>query len=243
MVEKGRAIAISKDALVSSGHMRELVVNRLTWAKKSGDIEGRTCLDPSTGSRQFPSLNDSIDRTRSDQLYPKCILPTLYDIAELTCCQRIRYPGKRLSGATIDISSAYNQFPQHLASAKQQAVQVKVDVTGGLQIALIVLLLVGMFGHTLAGDVYNNVGKLLDEKHNEEGKRSKTYIDDAALIDDADLIAASVTAYKESVSKVFGNNGVINDKKVFIWSDMLIAIGWQFDFVTWKVQPKKARSR
>ena len=239
MVEKGRAIAISKETLIQTNQMKGLVVNRLTWAKKTGDIEGRTCLDPSTGSIQFPSLNESIDRTRSDLLYPKCVLPMLYDIAELACRQRARHPGKRLSGATVDISSAYNQFPQHTASAKQQAVQLKVDLDGGLCICIIVILLVGMFGHTLAGDVYNQVGKLLHDKHNENEERSATYIDDAAFIDDSDLIDASVDAYKESVRKVFGDNGVINDKKVFIWSDMLIAIGWQFDFLTWTVQPKQ----
>jgi len=225
LVEKGRAIVFSKDALLTSNRLRELVVNRLTWAPKSGDCKGRTCVDSSTGSINHPSLNDSMNTTLSDALYPKRDLPTLHDIAELACEQRRRYPGKQLSGATMDVSLAYNQFPQSIASAKQHAVQLKVDIEGGGTISLIAIILVGAFGDKIAGDIYNQIGNLLDEKHNIKWRRSLTYIDDAAFIDTAELLPASVDEYKESVYKVFGNDDVLNDIKYFTWEDQLVAIG------------------
>ena len=173
-------------------------------------------------------------------MYPKPVLPLMPDIAELACRQRDKYPGQQLCGATVDVSSAYNQFPQSVNSAMQQAVQLKIDNGIGGFIAIIIILLVGMFGHTLAGDIYCQLAQGFDEKHNMnlETKRSTTYIDDAVIIDPRSLIVASVDEYIGHVETLFGKDKVVNMKKVKIWDTGLIGIGWQFNFESWTVQPK-----
>jgi len=60
----------------------------------------------SKASKNFPSVNESIDVARSERLYPKPSLPLLPDVAEMACRQRDACGGAHLSGATVDVSSA-----------------------------------------------------------------------------------------------------------------------------------------
>jgi hypothetical protein len=64
-----------------------------------------------------------------------------------------------------------------------------------------------------------------------------TYIDDGILIDDRGRIKESLATYIGLVRDVFGPDGV-NMEKVSLWESKLVAIGWEFDFETWRVQPK-----
>jgi hypothetical protein len=75
-------------------------------------------------------------------MYPAPNLPSASDIAEMACQQRSHYPGFQLSGATIDIARAYNQYPQSVETTKLQATQIYIpDGTGG-KIVLVILWLV-----------------------------------------------------------------------------------------------------
>ena len=134
----------------------------------------------------------------------------------------------------------YRQFPQSVNSAMKHAIKLMVPNIDNKMIAIIVVPLVGMFGHTLAGDVYSQCGTAIDNKHNLglEIKHSVTYIDDAGLIDSKHLIDKSIAEYIEHVETVFGNDNVINTKKVKKFENGLICIGWEFDFVSWTVRTK-----
>ena len=244
LVKKGRAFAFSLDALQRSGQIKKLVINRLQWATKTDCLEGRTCLNPSWSTPKYPSLNDSINREFSDKCYPQQTLPLMPDLAEMACQQRDQYPGEQLAGATVDVSAAYNQFPQSTGAALQQAVQLRVSDGAGGNMAIVVIIPVGMFGHTLAGDVYMQCGRAVDEKHNmgQPVRRSATYLDDGLLMNPLRLIHRSVHDYSELLLKLFGKNltnPVINYEKVKIWENQLIGIGWKFNFVDWTVQPKE----
>lgn len=239
LVEKGRALVFTEAALEASGEMASIHINKLVWAEKTDTPDGRTCLHGSAGSRNFPSLNDSIDFTKSDTFYPPPNLPTLPDIAELACQQQAKHPGEVLSGATVDISGAYNQISQTVDSALTHGTRLRVH-TGSSTLDVIVIYLVTMFGYSRAGNIYCQCAQAIDEVHNMglDTRRSTTYIDDGLLIDHSQLIHASVAEYIEPAEKLFGKDGVINKSKVKIWPTQLEGIGWHFNFITWTVQPK-----
>jgi len=166
MVKKGRAIAFSYDALLQSNQLSKLVINGLTWATKINEPLGRTCLDPSRRSINFSILNESIDHVKSDRLYPKQTLTTLQDLAEMACRQAARYPGEPLSGATVDVSAAYNQFHQSVNSALTHAVRINVLQSAKTFISIVIIFLVGMFGYGRTGNVYGQFSQAISELHN-----------------------------------------------------------------------------
>jgi hypothetical protein len=241
LVEKRRAIAFTEDVMFQSNQMEKITTSPLVWTTKTNAPKGRTCLHASKGSVNFPSLNDSIDRAKSDKLYPPQTLPTLPDIAELACQQREQYPDEPLSGATVDISSAYNQVPQTVDSAMTHGTRLKVDDGIGGYIMIIIIYLVAIFGFSTAGDIYCQCAQAIDEIHNMglSTKRSRTYIDDGLLISPRRLIDQSVAEYIIPAEKLFGKVGVINKDKVEIWPSQLQGIGWHFDFISWTVKPKE----
>ena len=237
---KRQCLLFSYDALVERGMMKELHVSPLVWTTKAGKVLGRTCLHASKASKHFKSYNESIDYEASRQMYTKPILPLLPDIAELACQQRMKYPGQILAGATVDVSTAYNQFAMAPSTAKLTATQISIKgSTGGLK-KIIVIYLVGMFGCGTAGDVYCQIAQAVDELHN-QGRatpRSKTYIDDGLLIDSAENIQSSMEQYIAHVESLLGNRQTIQREKVKVWPSELEGIGWHFDFTSWTVRPK-----
>jgi hypothetical protein len=238
---KGQCVIFSYDMLKSTGAMNELHVSPLVWATKPGKVLGRTCLHASKSSRNHLSYNESIDMLKSRQLYAKPQLPLLPDLAEMACRQQDTYPGQILAGATVDVSTAYNQFPMTPAAAKLTATQIDIPRLLGGWIKLIVIYIVGMFGCATAGDVYCQIAQTVDELHNAgrgESPRSKTYIDDGLLIDSPQHIAQSTEEYIGHVITLLGNNQTIQREKVRIWTSELEGIGWHFDFATWTVRPK-----
>jgi hypothetical protein len=88
LVREGKALAFSKDALTSTGAIEQLHLSPLVWAPKTGKVKGRTCLNLSTGSRNFLSVNDCVDTEASTSVYKRPFLPLLPDIAEMACQQR-----------------------------------------------------------------------------------------------------------------------------------------------------------
>ena len=244
-VREGRAICFSKQALVHHGCLDQLHGNKIAWAEKANKVEGRTCLNCSSRSlcirdsdKRF-SLNDCVDFSQHDSLYPEYELPFMPDIAEMACTQRDRYPGERLWGATIDVASAYKRTPQSVASAKLFTVPIEVMGSAGSPIILIVIYLVGVFGFTRSGHVYCLCAAAINYFHNlgQPSKRSETYIDDGLLIDPGRLIRQSVDSYTSCITVMFGQDGIQPDKNT-VTDGYLEGIGWHFCFVTWTVRPK-----
>ena len=102
-----------------------------------------------------------------------------------------------------------------------------------------IIYLVGIFGFKIAGNIYCMLGDVVTQKHNLHRRvpRSMTYIDDGILIDARSRIKDSLAEYITLVRDVFGPDGV-NMDKVSSWDSRLVAIGWEFDFDAWRVQPK-----
>ncbi len=103
---------------------------------------------------------------------------------------------------------------------------------------LIVIYLVGVFGFIISGSVYCTLGAAIEFKHNvgQPTPRSLTYIDDGILISPSERIDESREQYIQLVVDIFGPDGV-NEKKIKTWAGRLEAIGWEFDFERWTVQP------
>ena len=242
LVEGGKAIIFSKDALARTDQMKKYHNSPTTWVEKADAWEGRTCMHLSKGSKNFPSVNSSIDDEASDAYYPFEALPLLPEIAEMACRQRDAHPGRLLSGATVDVKAAYNQFPKSVEAALLAATTIQVrDLSkpGGLK-ELVMFNGYGVFGHKKAGNVYGVLGGVIKRKHNlgQTVPRSETYVDDGVLISPDDDLDESLREYVEAVVALFGESGV-NKKKVERWVGRLEAIGWDFCFQTWRVQPRR----
>ena len=69
--------------------------------------------------------------------------------------------------------------------------------------------------------------------------RSNTYIDDTIIIGPSIFIKEWVREGVEAAEAVWGTGGTIQSDKVKYWDCKLEAIGWEFDFVAWTVQPKE----
>ena len=208
---------------------------------KTGKVKGRTCLNLSKCSRNFRSVNDCVDSEASVTTYKRPSLPLLPDIAEMACRQRDELGHRELAGATVDVTSAYHQFGQSVETAKYQATLLRIPSPcgGSSWMQIVIIYLVGIFGFKIAGDIYCMLGDVVTQKHNlhRPVPRSMTYIDDGILIDARTRIQNSLAEYIALVRDVFGPDGV-NMDKVCSWDSKLVAIGWEFDFDAWRVQPK-----
>ena len=241
LYDKGQVAIFSLEALKKTDILKSIHISPLVWAENALKVLGRTCLHASKGSKHFRSYNAMIDHARSEINYPVPFLPLLPDIADLACEQRRAFPGKILSGATVDVTAAYNQCALTVDAAKMTATKINVPNGIGGWIIFVVIYLVGIFGCATAGNVYCVCAKAIDELHNPKGagRRSHTYSDDGILIDTHDQIQNSVEEYISNVEALFGEDDTINRSKVNVWEGELIGIGWHFDFVTWTVQPKE----
>lgn len=242
LVREGKAIAFSMDTLIETGAMKELHDSSLMWAEKAKKEKGRVCLNTSKRSKNFESVNKSINRERAEMIYPMRPLPLLPDLAEMACQQRDAHPGVLLSGATIDIKSGYNQFPQSVESAKRVATKIKIPTqegTGPLMKMLVVIYLCGIWGHAIAGNIFCAANYMVDQLHNlgQRISRSLTYIDDTMMISPTPMIDQSLKECIEAAEAVWGK-GVVQEEKVNKWIGELEGIGWHLCFRSWRVQPK-----
>ena len=243
LVEEGRAIAFSLDALLETPYLLDLHCSPLVWAPKQGKPKGRICLHLSKRSKNYESVNESIDRELAGVAYHMDPLPLLGDIAELACGQRDENPGEDLGGGTIDIRDGYHQFAQTAQSSKRVATKLRVPKPDGANgwMILVVIYLVGIFGHAIAGNIFCTANMMINEMLNKGRKvvRSKTYIDDTIIIGPSRLIKDWVHEGVEAAEAVWGKEGTIQSDKVKYWEHKLEAIGWEFDFKAWTVQPKE----
>ena len=239
-VRLGRAVAFSEDALAASGFLREIHINNIAWAEKTNKVEGRTCMNASSSTKNTCCLNDLVDKAAHDAHYPMGDLPSARTICEMICEMREAYPGEELSGATVDVASAYKQTPVLPEMAKLLGVRVKATNDNGKRVNLIVLYLVGVFGFTRAGHVYCTCASAINEMHNMgvRPRESLTYIDDGMIVAPTNKIRESVERYCGHIVALFGPTAV-QEEKTKIWCSKLEAIGWQFNLETWKVLPKK----
>ena len=243
LVKEGRAIAFSLDALLGTPFIYDLHCSPLIWAPKQDKPKGRICLHLSKRSKNYESVNYSLNRELAGVAYPLDPLPLLGDIAELACGQRDENPGVQLGGGTIDIKDGYHQFAQTAQSAKRVVTKLRVPKPEGATgwMILIVIYLVGIFGHAIAGNIFCTANMMINELHNKGRSvpRSKTYIDDTIIIGPSNAIKEWVQEGVEAAEAVWGTEGTIQRDKVKYWDTKLEAIGWEFDFVKWTVQPKE----
>ena len=231
--------------------MNVSVASRVVLAPKAGTPNMRFCADLSHG---IDSVNKSWDIDMSDALYPPVQCPTIRDICELACEQRVIADGESLEGATLDVATAYNQVINDGSVALQNVTQIMAprdhahDRVGAKSFGLgakdvvwyIVISLVLQFGHVRASHIYGVFTRAIDWHHNRHGPRkSVTYVDDGIMIAAASKITAVMAAYAAIVVILFGPEGTNENKRV-LWGTVMIAIGWQIDldYNNWRVQPK-----
>ena len=243
LAREGRALVFSLDALIKAGVLDDLHVSPLVWAPKAGKIKGRICLHLSKRTKNFESVNHSIDRDEAANRYPMEQLPLLPDIAEMACQMRKEYPDEPLGGGTIDIKDGYHQFPQTVKSAKRVVTKLRVPKPGeaGQWIILIVIYLVGIFGHAIAGNIFCSANMMVDRIFNKGRRtpRSKTYIDDTMIIGPRRYIRSWVEECVEIAKAVWGEENTVQADKVNCWEDRLEGIGWELNLETWAVLPKE----
>ena len=94
-------------------------------------------------------------------------------------------PERNIHCGTVEVSAAYQHFSLPTDAARLRSTIIDVPHKDGFKRVLVVYL-VGVFGDTRAGFVYNTIGRALDFKHNQnrEVERSKTHIDDGLVVDE-----------------------------------------------------------
>jgi hypothetical protein len=146
-----------------------------------------------------------------------------------------------IHGGTVDVNAAYQQFPLTTEAAKLRSTIIYVSHLSELKPVLVVYL-VGVFGDTRAGHVYNTIGRSLDYKHNQhqEIRRSQTYIDDGILVDAAEDLEQSMLEYCDDMTFELGSDSVKDEKRINYKYD-LQAIGFLFNLRkdVWRVGPKR----
>ena len=241
LVESGKAVAIRKDVLNQSTSMAAGVqISRLAWATKYMKVKGRTCFNLGYKAPGRASVNDGVDLAAHDAHYPPVYLCNVHDLCELAMLKKARYPGEQISGATIDVRDAYQQGANSPAASRLYGTQVEYVSADKEVVTLWVFYVVGVFGFTRAGHVYNTFASAIDAVHNRglDEVRSYTYCDDGILLDALRLLPQSVKDYCSPVRSLFGPNGV-NPDKVKEFADRLEAIGWVLCFRTWRVFPSE----
>jgi hypothetical protein len=107
----------------------------LTDESKINQKGARICLHLSKRSKNYESVNYSLNRELAGVAYPLDPLPLLSDIAELACGQRDENPGVQLGGGTIDIKDGYHQFAQTAQSAKRVVTKLRVPKPEDVELA------------------------------------------------------------------------------------------------------------
>jgi hypothetical protein len=237
LANQGKALLVSKEAV--KPWIGELHFSPLTWAPKPTedgmDPMGRTCFNLSAGGRS--SVNQGVDLSASDAIYPLQRLPNITDICEVMCVQQDGYDkDEELMGATVDVAKAYTQYQNSVGMSKLFATYLDC---GGLWV--VAIYLVGVFGFTRAGHVYCLFSRAIDYVHNRDRPFpvSLTYIDDGILIGPQRALDKDVPLYCEIVVAIFGPEAC-NAKKTKMHGQDLVALGWAFNLRKdiWRVGPK-----
>ena len=243
LIESGRAVAFDREAVIRSltPQSQGVSISRLKWAPKAGSVLGRTCFNLTHGTKDHPSVNSSVDITAHDEHYPASYLCNVHDLCELAMLKQARYPGEQISGATVDVKDAYQQGANSPGVTALYGTQMDyISAITNKRVSLWVFYVVGVFGFTRAGHVYNTFGAAIDAVHNKglDKRGSYTYVDDGIIIDAERLIDDSVERYCTPITYIMGPSG-INDDKVKKLHRRLEAIGWVLCFESWRVFPRE----
>jgi hypothetical protein len=243
LIESGKAVAFSKEAVLRSSESMTagVSISPLKWATKQDNVLGRTCNNLTHGTDDHPSVNASVDEAAHDDHYAPFSLCDFRDLCELAMSKQEQYPGEQISGATVDVKDAYQQGANTPGVSRLYGTQMDyISPVTLVRTVLWVFYVVGVFGFTRAGHVYNTFASAIDALHNRSLPhiRSHTYVDDGILIDAERLIPTSVAEYCKPVVSFFGPSG-INDDKIKMLDKRLEAIGWVLCFKTWRVFPRE----
>ena len=169
--------------------------------------------------------------TANDDYRPLVFNPRLHYLCDLSVRLRIGV-GVPMSGANVDINSAYEQyfygglFPLYFSTV------VEVDdltVKRGFK-QIVVAYVGGCFGYTRGGYDYGEYQEFFDWHHNRDGiLRFKTYADDGMMADASSSIKISMRRYCEAPIGLLGKQSVEDDLELVSWQDKLLGIGWELD--------------
>jgi hypothetical protein len=239
-IAKGQILAVPLLAL-SEDEVRQLHSQPYKLASKF-DVKGkptdtgRLCLHGSYGGSK--SRNASMDRKLLDKTYKPEVLTNASELSEVACNVRDRYPAEKVYGTMIDVTNAYGQNLQSVATAKTCCSLVKT-VVDDVEIVVVCIYMEMVFGGTESGAAYALLGRAIDWAHNRTYKQSSRYVDDHSLINAASRINQSESLCVRIITALFGRYGV-NPKKLIRYEEDLISIGWQFNLRrdVWTVKPK-----
>ena len=237
-------------ASVPPSDLLHVHVSPLVHALKEGGTNplGRTCLDLSRSSPDFPSVNSSVDLAASSLLYPPATLPTIRDLADMALDTAARSPDGRVSSAVMDVTAAYHQLPLSVDAALLTATIIDwtdPKAPDAPRIPLLVIYLTGEFGYAATGHAYNLVSNAIDHAHNAPDPlhpRIRTYVDDGILNSHPSAIAASLASAASIATAIMGPQAIdFSSPKVGITGPVYTAIGFTFDLRPgrWFVYPKR----
>ena len=243
MTEVGRTLIITLDAakdVLPYTHFSPMLL-----AVKPGEPNGRLCNNLTHG--RGLSVNSNIDTVASDAVYPLGHLPNIGDIAEIACIQKdLAWPAP-ISGATVDVWSAYNQTVENAVHSRLTASQVQVEMKPNIWEWCVIFFCCMIFGFTRAGHAYVLHSRAIDFLHNKVHNDSVTYIDDGMMINrETPLVEGGVCTksrmleYVYIVKLLFGPKGSQLKKQILWEGRVMVAIGWLIDlnYEVWRVSPK-----
>ena len=238
----GRALVLSLDCLHRHPALaQKMHMSPIFNVDKVGSVAGRTVFDASAGKN---SLNDGADRERCDEDIPAVPNPSLSDLCNVACGARKRYGrGRRLTGATVDVKAAYEQYFHAGEIPLLFGTQVDLIDEKGESHRVVVAWVGGCFGFTRGGFAYGEIQRFIDHAHNrgQLTRWSYTYVDDGLLICPEDLMGECIQEYQAAVIEVLGKPAIQADKTQ-VFDGTLEGIGWELDFDQWEVRPRE-RSR
>jgi hypothetical protein len=245
LVASGRALVFSFDEVAGLPEMAErLHLQPVVRAEKHNDFVGRICLNCT--SRAGPArhaLNSYADVGAMDIYRPLVPNPLVTDLCNLAVDVRDRHGAKvELSGATVDIRTAYEQYfhSGDVPLLFGTVVEVECD---GVWKKVVVAWVGGCYGFVRGGYAYSEIQQFLDYAHNRDGPReSVTYVDDGLIITVSEAIEASTARYQDAARQILGDQS-IKAEKTKVYDGHLVGIGWHFDFVKWTVRPKDMARR
>ena len=205
-------------------------------AKGKPTSTGRLCQNASDGGSK--SRNKSIDQELMNSIYKPEEHTNGSKICELACEVRDRHPNDKVFGTMIDVTNAYGQNLQSLATAKTCCCLAKTWVDG-VEKTVVCIYAELIFGGTEAGAAYAVTGRAIHWAHNRREKQSERYVDDHSLLNSMHKIVVSEEWCVRIITALFGKYGV-NPKKLIRYEEDLISIGWKFNLrkESWKIMPK-----
>jgi hypothetical protein len=127
----------------------------------------------------------------------------------MLCSQRELHGDEPLHGAAVDVSKAYTQYQNSVATSKMFGTFLQFGKE-----EVLAVYLVGAFGYTRAGHIYCLFARAIDHLHNNNRSipASVTYIDDGILVGPQSTLGQDVVCYCSGVTAIFGPEAC-NEKK------------------------------